>query len=118
MVYFSEITTHEELKTTYRKLALLHHPDKGGSVNTMQKINSEYNVIRKKFKNRPKPLKDIKVDDVVFVNNTICVVTSITESSFLVKAKHKERTAWICKKTGLCKTEEKFKAVRSVLCWN
>ena len=34
--------TLEELKGLYRKLAMLHHPDKGGDTATMQAINAEY----------------------------------------------------------------------------
>ena len=43
-MFFSQIKTIEELKAEYKRLAKLHHPDKGGDVSTMQAINEEYEV--------------------------------------------------------------------------
>ena len=37
--------TLEELKSMYRKLAVTHHPDKGGDTATMQAINAEYDAL-------------------------------------------------------------------------
>ncbi len=42
MNYFKDCKTLDEVKTLYRSLALKHHPDRGGSTETMQNINSEY----------------------------------------------------------------------------
>ena len=42
MTYFANCNTIEELKKEYRRLAVLHHPDAGGDVATMQAINAEY----------------------------------------------------------------------------
>ena len=42
-MYFEKCKTLEELKNEYRKLAMLHHPDrKGGNLEEMQKINGSY----------------------------------------------------------------------------
>lgn len=41
-MYFENCTTIEELKKEYRKLAMKHHPDRGGDLETMQKINAAY----------------------------------------------------------------------------
>jgi len=43
--------TLEELKAQYRKLAMLHHPDKGDDTETMKAINSEYDVLFESVKN-------------------------------------------------------------------
>lgn len=49
--YFENCTTLQEVKELYRTLAKENHPDKGGSVQTMQDINNQYtraiNIIAK-----------------------------------------------------------------------
>jgi hypothetical protein len=42
MKFFDECQTLDEVKSTYKKLAMLHHPDRGGDTATMQEINKEY----------------------------------------------------------------------------
>lgn len=42
MKYFKNINSIEELKKLYRKLCQLNHPDNGGNVEIMAKINNEY----------------------------------------------------------------------------
>jgi len=42
--------TLEELKTMYRKLALKHHPDKGGNEQDMKAVNNEYDEFFAKLK--------------------------------------------------------------------
>jgi curved DNA-binding protein CbpA len=37
----------EELKAKYRTLSMHHHPDRGGSVETMQQINAAYAVLKR-----------------------------------------------------------------------
>lgn len=49
MTYFAGVGTQEELKSTYRKLCKLYHPDKGGSTAQMQDINNEYERLMKQF---------------------------------------------------------------------
>ena len=43
--------TLEELKSMYRKLAMLHHPDRGGDTETMKAVNAEYDELFPKLKN-------------------------------------------------------------------
>lgn len=47
MTYFQNIKTQDELKTAYRKLCKLYHPDKGGTTEQMQAINNEYERLTK-----------------------------------------------------------------------
>lgn len=46
-MFFDKIKTRSELRTEYRRLALLHHPDHGGDVAIMQAINAEYQKLLK-----------------------------------------------------------------------
>lgn len=42
MKYFENCTTLDELKKEYRRLAFLHHPDRGGDLETMKVINDAH----------------------------------------------------------------------------
>ena len=50
-MYFTKIETLEELKKRYKQLALKNHPDVGGDVEIMKKINAEYDKIFSEVKN-------------------------------------------------------------------
>jgi curved DNA-binding protein len=41
----AENATQEEIKRAYRKLAMQHHPDKGGNTNKFQEIQQAYDII-------------------------------------------------------------------------
>lgn len=43
--------TLEELKAMYKRLAMQNHPDLGGSTETMQEINTEYETLFARLKN-------------------------------------------------------------------
>jgi curved DNA-binding protein CbpA len=43
--------TLEELKAAYRKLAMAHHPDRGGSDEAMKAVNAEYDALFPNLKN-------------------------------------------------------------------
>lgn len=45
MKYFTNCTTLEALKKEYRRLCMLHHPDRGGDTATMAAINEEYDAV-------------------------------------------------------------------------
>lgn len=51
MKWFTNVTTLDGLRSEYRRLALLHHPDKGGSTADMQEINNEYDILSKRLIN-------------------------------------------------------------------
>ena len=46
--YFSRFDSVESIKSEYRRLAMLHHPDRGGDTATMQAINAEYQTALKR----------------------------------------------------------------------
>ena len=50
MKYFTNCTTLEALKKEYRRLCMLHHPDRGGDTATMAAINDEYDAVFPAFK--------------------------------------------------------------------
>lgn len=50
MKYFTNCTTLDALKKEYRRLCMLHHPDRGGDAATMAEINNEYDAIFPAFK--------------------------------------------------------------------
>ncbi len=43
--YFEPCQNIDELKSMFRNLCKLHHPDRGGDVKTMQAVNAEYAFI-------------------------------------------------------------------------
>jgi hypothetical protein len=43
--YFINIHNLEELRKEYRRLAFLHHPDRGGVTSIMQAVNNEYEYL-------------------------------------------------------------------------
>lgn len=45
MLGLKPFASPEEIKKAYRGLTLKHHPDRGGDVATMQKINSAYEIL-------------------------------------------------------------------------
>lgn len=48
----TETATQDEIKKAYRKLALEHHPDKGGSEDTFKKISESYDTLGDENKRR------------------------------------------------------------------
>ena len=53
MKYFNNINSLDELKKEFRRLAMLHHPDRGGDTATMQAINPEFDGIEVYFPAKP-----------------------------------------------------------------
>ncbi len=47
MQYFTHLTTVEAIKSEFRKLAMQHHPDRGGDATIMQEINRQYHAVLK-----------------------------------------------------------------------
>lgn len=42
----SKTSSSEDIKRAYRKLAMKHHPDRGGDAETLQKINEAYDTLK------------------------------------------------------------------------
>ena len=42
--YFNNLNTVSEIKYEYRRLCMIHHPDRGGDTETMQDINTQYHT--------------------------------------------------------------------------
>ena len=47
MTFFSGMASVADVKQEYRRLAMLHHPDRGGDTATMQAINAAYHAALK-----------------------------------------------------------------------
>jgi hypothetical protein len=44
-LFFKQCQSLDEAKREYKRLALMHHPDRGGDTSTMQEINRQYQEI-------------------------------------------------------------------------
>ncbi len=104
MLNFSKVTTISQLKKEYRRLAALYHPDRGGDLSEMQKINKIYLDYCEKLKNSNKKctvdFSNIALGDTVYVNGTESEVIMVTSDYFRVVAKGRTRQAVFDKKSG------------------
>lgn len=50
--YFEQCGTIEQLKAEYRKLAFIHHPDKGGDTEEMKRVNNAYDYMFNRLKDK------------------------------------------------------------------
>ena len=67
MKFFNDCKTIDEVKATYKTLAKLHHPDKGGDLATMQAINNEYSFAIAKIA-KGENLSDAEISDIITEN--------------------------------------------------
>lgn len=49
-MYFTNVTTLDQLKHEYRRLVMIHQPDRGGDLETMKQINLAYEVKHEELK--------------------------------------------------------------------
>ena len=110
MVFFTDVITREELKTAYRRLVLAYHPDRGGDVEIMKKINYEYALRLRKLDTKPRKLDEVVIGHIVIVNNTQCVVTEVHDDYFKARSLVTNRETFFSKTTGYAMLNFKFKA--------
>jgi hypothetical protein len=65
MKYFKDVQNLQELKAEYKRLVKIHHPDKGGDLQTMKDINAEYDKMleTQAFGKDNKPFTDQELKD-------------------------------------------------------
>ena len=61
--YLLNITSYEDLKNKYRELLKANHPDNGGSLEVMQEINSEYDILFRIWKDRAAKNNTLKEEE-------------------------------------------------------
>ena len=60
MKYFKNVESFKNLKEQYKKLIKVNHPDAGGNNETMQEINSEYDILFAEGNNKTDiPMEDL-----------------------------------------------------------
>jgi DnaJ-class molecular chaperone len=62
-------TSIDEVKSAYKRLARLHHPDKGGDAEVFQTVNTAYSIILKQYERPPRPPFATFFDDCMDVMN-------------------------------------------------
>lgn len=70
--YFAHLTSTDEIKAEYRRLAMANHPDLGGNTATMQEINAQYSIAIDKATRNEKPgLSEDEYADLANVNEVV-----------------------------------------------
>ena len=116
--FFPETVQNEQqVKLNYKRLALLYHPDRGGSEERMRELNVEYDYLKRLFagKETAKPqntneFSNISPGDTVFVNGTECIVVDVFKDTFIAQAKGRIKLAIFDKSTGYAVNNKKYKA--------
>jgi curved DNA-binding protein CbpA len=110
MTFIRDVLSPEDLKKRYRSLAMHFHPDKGGCVDIMQQINTEYSIWQEGFSKQPRFLEEIQVGNTIFVNGSRCIVTEVTEKLFKAKSLVTSRESYFDKETGYAQFNLKIRA--------
>ena len=119
-MYFKNVINLEDLKKQYRKLAMEFHPDRGGSEEVMQKINSEYERLFAELKTAEDMEDDFRaiIDALLILELTIEIIGTwiwVSGDTFAVKAQLKElgfkwaskKKAWYWHPEGYVKMHKK-----------
>lgn len=110
MYHFKNVSSQDELKKVYRRLAILYHPDKGGCLNIMQEINNEYARLSDNIGKTPENLTEVKVGNIIYVNKTRCIVTQVEKDRFKARSLNTGREAYFSKTTGYAMLNLKLRA--------
>ena len=110
MEYFKNITSFNEGRLIYRRLARLNHPDLGGNPEVMKKINIEFEKFKANLENANSKFHSIQPGDFVIVNKSVSIVLEVTRNTFTAKSNHTDRIALFSKDNGVCISNSKFKA--------
>lgn len=110
MKFFNDSLSIEEMKASYRRLVMIYHPDRGGDIEMMKRLNYEYSKRMRLMEEKPASLEDIKVGNVVIVNDSKCIVTEVNKDCFKAKSFITHREAYFSKSTGYAMLNFKFKA--------
>lgn len=119
MKYFNRVSTLSELKLLHRRLAMLNHPDIGGDVSVMMQINSEYELVKRKFLAYKQKFGHVTEGDLVVVNGSISEVIQVSSDCFKAKSSYSFRIAEFSKVDGVCLSNPKFIATeyKSIQRW-
>ncbi|MDD4191523.1 MAG: DnaJ domain-containing protein [Mangrovibacterium sp.] len=104
------VASEKELKKEYKKLAMIYHPDKGGSTVLMQELNREYQLLKEQFAHKIRRGDGLQVGDTVFVNGTACRIIYVSRFTFIAQALRNGRTAVFDRETGFAVSSRKFRA--------
>lgn len=110
MRFFNDTLSIEELKAAYRRLVMVYHPDRGGDNETMKRLNYEYSKRMKLMEEKPASLEEVKVGNVVLVNESKCIVTEVNDEFFKAKSFATQREAYFSKSTGFAMLSFRFQA--------
>jgi hypothetical protein len=110
MRFFTDALSLEELKTAYRRLVMIYHPDRGGDNEMMKRLNYEYAKRLKLMEEKPSSLQELKVGNLVLVNESKCIVTEVTKEFFKAKSFKTSREAYFSKSTGFAMLNFRFQA--------
>lgn len=89
---------------------MAYHPDLGGNVKDMQKVNEEYKYLSEGFRDVPKSLKEVRIGNTVYVNQSKCVVTAVEKELFKAKSLETKREAIFSRSTGYAMLNFRFRA--------
>jgi len=110
MIFLKDIKCKEQLKRSYRHLAMQFHPDKGGDAKLFVRLNEEYDLLSRRFELMSGGLTIVKAGDTVFVNGTECFVTFVGSDIFIAQAKGRSRKDVFLKSNGIGKFHPQFRA--------